>query len=209
MLRLVVPPHLEPPVTLSLALTGASGAVLARLALERLENDPRVGHVDLVASPHGLRVAREELALPEGRLDQLAARLLGRDSDKIQVHDDRDIGANIASGSYPSQGMIVLPCSMGTCAALAHGMADSLIERAGDVCLKEHRPLLLAVRETPLHRIHLRNLLTLDEAGATVFPVMPAFYDQANTIEAMADQFVARLLTHFGLNQATMFQWQG
>ncbi|HEY7839814.1 MAG TPA: UbiX family flavin prenyltransferase [Terriglobales bacterium] len=196
-------------LTLTLAITGASGAALARAALARLHADEQVGRVDLVASPHGLRVMREELQLGEGRLDQLAERLLGGPAPKILVHDDRDIGANIASGSYPSQGMIVLPCSMGTCAAIAHGLADSLIERAADVCLKEKRRLLLAIRETPLHRIHLRNLLAADEAGATIYPVMPAFYDGAASAEAMAQQFAARLLSHFGLSAPDMFQWQG
>lgn len=194
---------------LTLAVTGASGAALARAALARLESDVRVAHIDLVVSPHGLRVAHAELGLSEGRLDQLAERLLGRAAPKVEVHDDRDIGANIASGSYPSEGMIVLPCSMGTCAAIAHGLADSLIERAADVCLKEKRKLLLAIRETPLHRIHLRNLLAVDEAGATIFPMMPAFYDRALTPEAMSGQFCARLLSHFGLPQPDMFQWQG
>ncbi|HXE32261.1 MAG TPA: UbiX family flavin prenyltransferase [Terriglobales bacterium] len=194
---------------LTLAITGASGAALARAVLERLERDERVGHVDLVASPHGLRVTREELHLPEGKLDEFPARLLGRPAPKVQMHDDRNIGANIASGSYPSAGMLVVPCSMGTLAGIAHGMADSLIERAADVCLKERRRLLLAVRESPLNRVHLRNLLAADEAGATIFPVMPAFYDRALTAEAMTAQFAARLLEHLGLPQPDVFQWQG
>jgi 4-hydroxy-3-polyprenylbenzoate decarboxylase len=196
-------------MTITLAITGASGAVLARAALERLERDARVEHVDLVASPHGMRVAREELALAEGTLEQFAARLLGHAAAKTQVHDDRNIGANIASGSYRSQAMIVVPCSMGTLAAITHGHADSLIERAADVALKEKRRLLLAVRESPFNRIHLRNMLAADEAGATLFPVMPAFYDQSATVGAMADQFAARLLEHCGLPQPDAFQWQG
>jgi len=196
-------------LTLTLALTGASGAALTRTLLTLLERDPRVAHVDLVASPHGLRVAHEELDLGEGSLDQLPQRLLGRPSLKIQAHDNRDIGANIASGSYPSEGMIIAPCSMGTCAAIAHGMADSLIERAADVCLKERRRLLLAVRESPLNRIHLRNLLAADEAGATIFPLTPAFYDRAASLDAVVSQFAARLLEHIGLPQPTAFQWQG
>jgi flavin prenyltransferase len=196
-------------MTITLAITGASGAILARAALERLERDARVEHVDLVASPHGMRVARDELALAEGTLEQFATRLLGRAAAKTQVHDDRNIGANIASGSYRSQAMIVVPCSMGTLAAITHGHADSLIERAADVALKEKRRLLLAVRESPFNRVHLRNMLAADEAGATLFPVMPAFYDQSATVGAMADQFAARLLEHCGLPQADAFQWQG
>lgn len=200
---------METAVTLTLAFTGASGAAVGRTLLGMLEADARVEHIDLVASPHGLRVAREELELAEGTLDQLGARLLGRAPAKTQVHDDRDIGANIASGSYPNQGMIIAPCSMGTCAAIAHGLADSLIERAADVCLKERRRLLLAVREAPLNRVHLRNLLAAEEAGATIFPIMPAFYDRAVTPEAMLHQFCARLLEHAGLPQTGVFQWQG
>lgn len=196
-------------MTITLAITGASGAILARAALERLERDARVEHVDLVASPHGMRVARDELALAEGTLEQFAARLLGHAAAKTQVHDDRNIGANIASGSYRSHAMIVVPCSMGTLAAITHGHADSLIERAADVALKEKRRLLLAVRESPFNRVHLRNMLAADEAGATLFPVMPAFYDQSVTVGAMADQFAARLLEHCGLPQADAFQWQG
>jgi len=196
-------------LTLTLAVTGASGAALARALLALLEGDDRVGHIDLVASPHGLRVAREELDLPEGSLDQFPQRLLGAPAPKTQVHDDRNIGANIASGSYPSLGMIVAPCSMGTCAAIAHGLADSLIERAADVCLKEGRRLLLVVRETPFNRIHLRNLLAADEAGATICPLTPAFYDRALSPDAMLQQFAARLLDLLGLPQPSVFQWQG
>src|SRR6185312_2635645 len=114
-------------VTVTLAITGASGALLARSLLDALERDERVAHVDFVASPHGLRVAHEELDLGEGTLEQLPQRLLGRAPAKTQAHDNRDIGANIASGSYASAGMIIAPCSLGTCAAIAHGMADSLI----------------------------------------------------------------------------------
>jgi len=196
-------------VTLTLAVTGASGVAVAQAVLDQLERDPRVAHVDLVASPHGMRVAREELDLAEGTLEQFPARLLGRAAAKTQVHDDRDIGANIASGSYPGAGMLIVPCSLGTCAAIAQGMADSLIERAADVCLKERRRLILAVREAPLNRIHLRNFIAADEAGATIFPLTPAFYDRAQTPAAMVAQFAARLLEHFGLPQDSMFQWKG
>lgn len=206
-----MPESASPPSfpAVTLAVTGASGALLARLALDLLERDARVGQIDLVVSPHGLRVAHDELGIEAGALPELAERLLGRPARKVRVHDNRNIGANIASGSYSSRGMIVLPCSMGTLAAIAHGTADSLIERAADVCLKERRPLLLAIRETPLHRIHLLNMLAAHEAGATLFPVMPAFYDRAHTIEEAGRQFVCRVLAHLGLEQESAFQWQG
>lgn len=196
-------------LTLSLALTGASGAALTRELLAMLDEDARVGHVDLIASAHGLRVAREELELPEGTLEQLPQRLLGRAAPKVQVHDNRNIGANVASGSYPSQGMIVAPCSMGTLAAIALGTADSLLERAADVCLKERRLLLLVVREAPLNRIHLRNMLAAHDAGAAIVPLTPAFYDGATTVAAMLRQFAARVLELAGLPQPGAYQWHG
>lgn len=202
-------PEPASPRRITLALTGASGAALTRAALDLLESDARVDRIEFIASAHGVRVAAEELALPAGALDGFPARLLGRPTRKTTMHDDRDIGANVASGSYATMGMLVVPCSMGTLAAIAHGLADSLLERAADVCLKERRRLLLAVRETPFHRIHLRNMLAADEAGATIFPVMPAFYDQAVTPAAMVRQFACRLLVPFGLDQPEAFEWRG
>ena len=119
-----------------------------------------------------------------------------------------DIGASIASGSYPSSGMIVLPCSMGTLAAIANGLADSLIARAADVTLKERRPLVLCVRETPFNRIHLRNMTLAAEAGATIFPCIPAFYNRPVDSDEMARQFVARVLAHIGLPQPGAYVWK-
>jgi 4-hydroxy-3-polyprenylbenzoate decarboxylase len=123
-------------------------------------------------------------------------------------HADTDIGAGIASGSYPSDGMIVLPCSMGTLAVIAHGLANSLIARAADVTLKERRPLLLCVRETPFNRIHLRNMLLAAEAGAVIFPVIPAFYNHPIDSAEMARQFVYRVLAHIGLPQLRAYVWK-
>jgi len=120
----------------------------------------------------------------------------------------RGIGASIASGSYPSAGMIVLPCSMGTLAGIANGMAANLIERAADVCLKERRPLLLCVRETPFNKIHLRNMQLAADAGATIFPVIPAFYNEPATTAEMVRNFVDRVLAHFGLPQAGAYVWK-
>jgi flavin prenyltransferase len=133
--------------------------------------------------------------------------VMGR-SDKIVQHSDADIGAAIASGSYPSNGMIVLPCSMGTLAAIANGLANSLIARAADVTLKERRPLILCVRETPFNRIHLRNMTLASEAGAVIFPCIPAFYNKPTDSTEMARQFVYRVLAHIGLPQAGAYVWK-
>ena len=119
-----------------------------------------------------------------------------------------DIGANIASGSYPTDAMIILPCSMGTLAAIANGLAQNLIHRAADVCLKEHRPLILCVRETPFNRIHLRNMQLASDAGATIFHAIPTFYNHPQTTQDMARNFVHRVLAHVGLPQPGAYQWQ-
>jgi 4-hydroxy-3-polyprenylbenzoate decarboxylase len=193
-------------VNLTVAITGASGAVLCREALRALESDARVARVHFVASENSLRVIAEELGI-SGRAS-LLEKLLGSTPAKITQHSDTDIGAAIASGSYPSHGMIVLPCSMGTLAAIANGLANSLIARAADVTLKERRPLLLCVRETPFNRIHLRNMTLAAEAGATIFPVIPAFYNKPVDSAEMARQFAFRVLAHIGLSQPGAYVWK-
>lgn len=191
----------------TLAVTGASGSIFAAQMLKLLAADERVNHVDFLASESALRVLAEELNIA-GR-NNLIERLLGASCSKIQQHSDADIGANIASGSYLSSAMIVLPCSMGTLAGIAHGLASSLIERAADVSLKERRPLVLCIRETPFNLIHLRNMALAAEAGATIYPVMPTLYDHPQTTEDIARQFVHRVLAHIGLAQPNAYQWHG
>ncbi len=191
---------------LTLAITGASGAILAREALRAFEADDRVVRVHFVASENSLRVLAEELRI-SGRTN-LLKKLLGATPKKIVQLADSDIGASIASGSHPSGGMIVLPCSMGTLASIALGLADSLIARAADVTLKERRPLLLCVRETPFNRIHLRNMTLAAEAGATIFPCIPAFYNHPEGSEEMARQFAFRVLAHVGLSQPGAYVWK-
>jgi len=193
-------------MNLTVAITGASGAILSRELLRALEADARVARVHFVASENSLRVLAEELGV-SGRND-LLEKLLGIAPTKIIQHADTDIGAAIASGSHPSNGMIVLPCSMGTLASIALGLANSLISRAGDVTLKERRPLILCVRETPFNRIHLRNMTLAAEAGATIFPCIPAFYNHPAGSEEMARQFAFRVLTHVGLPQPGAFVWK-
>jgi flavin prenyltransferase len=194
------------PVEITLAVTGASGAVFAREMLHALEADGRVRRVHFVASESSLRVLAEELAV-SGRND-LLDRLLGQSPQKTVQLPDANVGASIASGSHPSAGMIVLPCSMGTLAAIANGLANTLIARAADVTLKERRPLILCVRETPFNRIHLRNMSLAAEAGAVIFPMIPAFYFKPVDSTEMARQFVCRVLAHLGLPQPNAYIWK-
>ncbi len=193
---------------LTLAVTGASGSIFAAEMLRALDTDSRVAKVDFIPSEAALRVFAEEMHL-SGR-SGLVQKLLGlsRQPAKILQHAEADIGANVASGSCPSDGMIVLPCTMGTLAGIANGMASNLIERAADVCLKERRRLVLCVRETPFNRIHLRNMQLAADAGATIFPVMPTLYNMPQNTTEMARQFVNRVLAHIGLPQPGAYQWQ-
>ena len=193
-------------MNLTVAITGASGAILCRELLRALESDDRVEHIHFVASENSLRVIAEELGV-SGRTN-LLEKLLGTSPKKIHQHADSDVGASIASGSYPSRGMIILPCSMGTLATIANGLANSLIARAADVTLKERRPLLLCIRETPFNSIHLRNMALVAEAGAVIFPVMPAFYNRPVDSTEMARQFAARVLAHIGLPQPGAYIWK-
>jgi 4-hydroxy-3-polyprenylbenzoate decarboxylase len=192
--------------TITLAVTGASGSIYAAEMLRALAADARVTKINFVASDSALRVFAEELQL-SGR-NNLAEKLLGAPCPKLQHHTETDIGANIASGSYPTDAMIVLPCSMGTLASIANGLASNLIQRAADVCLKENRPLILCVRETPFNRIHLRNMQLASDAGATIFPAIPTLYNHPQSTEDMARQFIHRVLAHIGLPQPDAYQWQ-
>jgi 4-hydroxy-3-polyprenylbenzoate decarboxylase len=201
-----LPDHL--PQNLTVATTGASGSLFLRHFLLAVERDQRIHTVNFIASDSGLRVIAEELGL-RGR-SQLVGQVLGHSKDrrKIRQQSNDDIGANIASGSYPSDAMVVIPCSMGTLARIAHGIASHLIERAADVCLKEKRPLVLCVRETPLNKIHIRNMYRAADAGATIFPLIPALYNRPGSLEAMAREFAYRVLAHLGLPQPDAYRWK-
>ena len=194
------------PTNITLAVTGASGSIYAAEILRAVAADSRVTKINFVASDSALRVFAEELHL-SGRND-LAEKLLGAPSPKLQQHAETDIGANIASGSYPTDAMIVLPCSMGTLASIANGLASNLIHRAADVCLKENRPLVLCIRETPFNRIHIRNMQLASDAGATIVPAIPTLYNHPQSTEEMARNFVNRVLAHIGLPQPDAYQWQ-
>jgi len=173
-----------------------------------VERDSRVQTVNFIASDSALRVMAEEFGL-RGR-SNLVGQILGRKSSrKIHQQANADIGANIASGSYPADAMVVIPCSMGTLARIANGIASQLIERAADVCLKEKRPLVLCVRETPLNKIHIRNMYRAADAGAMVYPLIPAFYFRPTSLDAMAREFAYRVLAHLGLPQPDAYRWKG
>jgi len=208
----------QPPQNLTIATTGASGSVFLRQLLLAVERDTRLQTVNFIASDSGLRVLAEELRI-QGRAN-LVRQIIGekaktpgrnpaRSSSKIKEQSNADIGANVASGSYPADAMIVLPCSVGTLARIANGIASHLIERAADVCLKEKRPLVLCVRETPLNKIHIRNMYRAADAGATIFPIIPAFYYRPASLDDMAREFAYRVLAHVGLPQPDAFRWKG
>jgi flavin prenyltransferase len=206
----------HPPQNLTIATTGASGSVFLRQLLLAVARDSRVQTVNFIASDSALRVLAEELGI-QGR-SNVVSRILASEKrlpratknvSKIQEQSNADIGANVASGSYPVDAMIVIPCSVGTLGRIANGMASHLIERAADVCLKEKRPLVLCVRETPLNKIHIRNMYRAADAGATVFPLIPAFYYRPASLDEMAREFAYRVLAHLGLSQPQAFRWKG
>jgi len=199
---------LQPPgKNLTVATTGASGSLFLKHFLLTVERDDRIKTVNFIASDSALRVMAEELGI-EGR-SGLVPQVIGSASSKIQLQSNTDIGANVASGSYPADGMVVIPCSVGTLGRIANGIAAHLIERAADVTLKERRPLVLCVRETPLNRVHLRNMSLAADAGATIFPLIPTFYNHPSSLDAMAQEFANRVLGHIGLPQPEAYRWKG
>ena len=195
-----------PPQNLTVATTGASGSIFLKHFLLAVEQDNRVRTVNFIASDGALRVLAEELRL-KGR-DGLVAQIIGTPGRKIELQCNADIGANVASGSYPADAMVVIPCSVGTLARIANGVAAQLIERAADVTLKERRPLVLCVRETPLSKIHIRNMYRAADAGATVFPLIPTYYNHPATLDDMAREFAYRVLAHLGLPQPDAYRWK-
>jgi flavin prenyltransferase len=227
----------QPPQNLTVATTGASGSIFLRQLLFAVERDERVKHVNFIASDSGLRVLAEELAVrgrsnlahqilgtENGSSKSLKGKNLRNSSigsansskieipkiqiSKIKEQSNADIGANVASGSYPADAMVVIPCSVGSLARIANGIASHLIERAADVCLKEKHPLVLCVRETPLNKIHIRNMYRAADAGATIFPLIPAFYYRPASLDDIAREFAYRVLAHLGLPQRHAFQWK-
>ena len=195
---------------LVLAMTGASGAPYGVRLLEVLLRAGRT--IQLTLSPSAVQVLEQELDR-HVRLDQFAlADLLGEASNaaapgQVHYHHYRDFRAGIASGSFLTGGMVVCPCSMGTVAAIAHGLSQNLIHRAADVHLKERRRLILVPRETPLHSLQLRNLAICAEAGAVVLPAMPAFYTNPRSLQDMVDFIVGRICDQLGIEHGLLRRW--
>jgi flavin prenyltransferase len=210
------------PQNLTIATTGASGSIFLRQLLLTVAGDHRVRNVNFVASDSALRVLAEELEI-KGRSNLLGQILLAGETSrktsakpssaaspaKFKEQSNANIGANVASGSYPTDAMIVIPCSVGTLARIANGVASQLIERAADVSLKEKRPLVLCIRETPVNKIHIRNMYRAADAGATIFPLIPALYYRPASLDEIAREFAYRVLAHIGLPQANAFRWKG
>lgn len=186
------------PRRLVVAITGASGAVYGVRLLEHLRALKAV-ETHLVLSPAGLLNVHQELGRKRADVEALAD----------VVYAPGEIGAAIASGSFPTEGMVIAPCSVKTLAAIAVGLGDTLVTRAADVCLKERRRLVLLVRETPLNLAHIRNMETVTLMGGVIFPPVPAFYQRPRTIEEMVDHTVGRVLDQFGIKQELAPPWQG
>ncbi len=192
-----------------LAITGASGAVYGMRTLSALLQHGQ--HVDLVITEYGRRLLIDEIG-PEARVDRLQAYLEETWGEGVRrggwvLHSNKDLGARIASGSKGADAMIVAPCSMKTMAAIAHGLSRSLVERAADVVLKERRPLILMPRETPMSLPQLRNMVLCAEAGATVLPAMPGFYQRPQTIGDLADFMAGRVLSLLRIEHQLYQAW--
>ncbi len=193
-----------PSAPIVFAITGASGAPYAVRLLEMFVNH----HVPtwLLVSAHGWRLLAEECGLKD---EAALKKATGGDWTSVRSFNDADRGADPASGSVQTLGMVVCPCSMGTMAAIAQGTSRSLIERAADVTLKERRKLILVPRETPLSRVHLRNMMLAAEAGATILPAAPGFYQRPKEISQLVDFIVQRIVDHLGLSIHLLKPWQG
>jgi flavin prenyltransferase len=188
------------PPSVAIAVTGASGAIYATRTLAALLE--RGAHVELIVSDYGRRLLRDELG-ESASVDRLVPFLQERygpgvSAGTVTLHSNRDLGATIASGSHGCSGMAIVPCSMKTLAAVAHGLSRNLVERAADVMLKERRRLVIVPRETPMSLMQLRNMVLCAEAGAMILPAMPAFYQQPKTLDDLADFMAGKVLAALG-----------
>lgn len=196
--------------SITVGITGASGSIYAQRLLVRLSECPDIARIDLVITKAGVRVVGEELGINvAGTETRVVRELIGTASDKIIVHPAADIGATIASGSYLSDAMVIVPCSMSSLACIATGISRDLVHRAADVMMKENRPLVIVPRETPLHAIHLENMLKLAQMGVRIVPAMPSFYHFPKTIDDLVEHFTHRLLDHLGVRHEQKTRWEG
>jgi 4-hydroxy-3-polyprenylbenzoate decarboxylase len=201
----------ERPTSIAVAITGASGALYATRTLAALL--ARGTHVELVISDYGRRLLFDELG-ERASLDELKPFLVDKygadvDAGTLNLHSNKDLGATIASGSHGCRGMVIVPCSMKTLAAVAHGLSRNLIERAADVMLKERRPLIIVPRETPMSLMQLRNMVLCAEAGAIMMPAMPAFYQLPQTLDHLADFMAGKILSALGFDHDLYPMWTG
>ena len=192
---------------LVVAITGASGAVYGERAVALLARSDVEVH--LTISQAASITLRRERDLHVDLDDFHLSDLIGFESDNVIYHDVGDVGASIASGSFRTMGMMIVPCSIGTAGAVANGLSMNLIHRAADVCLKEKRRLVLVPRETPLNTMHLENLLRIAQAGAVVLPAMPAFYHGPKTLDDQINFVLAKLFDQFDLDFDLIRRWQG
>jgi flavin prenyltransferase len=196
-------------VQITVAITGASGALYPHRFLNHLVREEEVSKVYLVASSAGTRVLKEELRLSSVSLANLAETLVKSGREKVEVLNNNDVGAKIASGSFPVDAMVVIPCTMGTLGGIANGISRDLIQRAADVMLKERRKLFLVVRDTPFNLIHIENMRLLTLAGAVIFPAIPSFYHHPASIDEAIDQFLYRVMLQLGLRPPGAYRWMG
>lgn len=190
---------------LVVAVTGASGAIYAQRFLRHAARAYK--EILLMLSEQATQVAQTELGVAPNREDFRTDEWLGEHFDNVRLLNPRDYFTPPASGSYRHDGMVVVPCSMGTAGRIAAGVSDDLLTRSADVCLKEGRPLILVPREMPWNLIMLRNLTTLAEAGATIMPACPAWYHRPQTLEDLADTVVARIIQRLGVAQTIQEEW--
>lgn len=190
---------------LVVCVTGASGAIYAQRFLSKVAT--RYREIYLILSEQAVQVAQTELGVTLDKKAFSTESWLGKAHPHIQLLNDRNYFTPPASGSFRHDGMVIVPCSMGTAGRIAHGISDDLLTRSADVCLKERRPLIVVPREMPMNTIMLRNLTTLSEVGATVLPASPAWYQRPTTLEELADTVVARIMQSLGLEQDLMPEW--
>ncbi|MEV6025571.1 UbiX family flavin prenyltransferase [Streptomyces sp. NPDC052036] len=191
----------------TVAVTGAGGTGVAKGLLTALQRDERVGHIDLLVSANGRKLVAFELRTTED--PDSVVQALEATSPKVRFLDPADLSGAVTSGSYPNDAMVILPCAAGVLGRIAHGQSESLIERAADVMLKQRRTLVLCLREAPLNLIHLRNMVAVTEAGATVYPMIPTYYNVPETVAQLRDEFVERLMQFLGLPCTDRYQWDG